>query len=179
MAGGLLCFAPRPIRAAVLAGVLVLYGVAVVYNGFVFQRSQSRVAAERVAEVAHPGDVVVFCPDQLGPSFSRELGDGYTSLVYPTGDGPERVDWVDYAQRNAAAADPARVQAFADRVLAAAGPDRGIAVVWSGTYKTLEGQCEALLDRLGAARPGSALVNAQPEKYYESANVTWYPPTTR
>jgi len=178
VAGGLLCFRSRPIRAGVLAGLLVLYGVAVVFNGFITQRSQSRTAAEAIRAEASPGDVVVVCPDQLGPSFSRELGDGFTYVVYPRGGTPQRVDWVDYAKRNAESADPARVQAFADDVLRTAG-DRGIAVIWSGTYKTLDGQCEQLLGDLGAVRPGRGIVDSQPEKYYEPANVTWYPPVRR
>ena len=178
VAGGLLCFRSRPIRAGVLAGLLVLYGVAVVFNGFITQRSQSRVVAEAISAEAAPGDVVVVCPDQLGPSFSRELGDGFTYVVYPRGGTPQRVDWVDYAKRNAESADPAQVQAFADDVLRTAG-DRGIAVIWSGTYKTLDGQCEQLLTDLGAVRPGRGLVDSQPEKYYEAANVTWYPPVRR
>ena len=70
------------------------------------------------------------------------------------------------------------MQAFADDVLRTAG-DRGIAVIWSGTYKTLDGQCEQLLTDLGAVRPGRGLVDGQPEKYYEPANVTWYPPVRR
>ncbi|MFN8037871.1 MAG: glycosyltransferase family 39 protein [Acidimicrobiales bacterium] len=178
VAGGLLCFRSRPIRAGVLAGLLVLYSVAVVFNGFITQRSQSRSAAEAIRAEASPGDVVVVCPDQLGPSFSRELGDDFTYVVYPRGGTPQRVDWVDYAKRNADSADPARVQAFADDVLRTAG-DRGIAVIWSGTYKTLDGQCEQLLGDLGAVRPGRGIVDSQPEKYYEPANVTWYPPVRR
>jgi hypothetical protein len=177
VAGGILCFTSRPVRAGVLAGLLVLYGVGVVFNAVVSQRSQARVAAEAIRGVAAPGALVVYCPDQLGPAFSRSLGAGYDEVVYPSFADPERVDWVDYAQRNEEAGRPEAIEAYADEVLRRA-EGRGIAVVWAGTYKTLEDQCEALLDELGATRPGRPLVNAQPEKYYEPANVTWYPPTS-
>ena len=32
---------------------------------------------------AHPGDVVAYCPDQLGPAVSRELGDRFDEVAFP------------------------------------------------------------------------------------------------
>ena len=65
------------------------------------QNSQPRTQAVQVAAVlnaeAQPGDVVVYCPDQLGPAVDRLLKvPGVTQLTYPRMIGPARVDWVDY-----------------------------------------------------------------------------------
>ena len=70
-------------------------------------------------------------------------------MAYPTLGPPERVDWVDYEERNEAA-DP---DAIAQEVLARAG-DQTIWLAWAGTYRTFEGQCEALNTALLQARPG-------------------------
>src|SRR3546814_8726715 len=75
----------------------------------------SDLAAEIAAE-AGPADVVVVCPDQLGPSLDRALSGSVveSSIVpYPTAGDPRFVDWRDYEERNDAA-DPA---AFAAGVL--------------------------------------------------------------
>ena len=46
---------------------------------------------------AQPGDLVVYCPDQLGPAVDRLLRvQGVTEITFPRAIGPQRVDWVDY-----------------------------------------------------------------------------------
>ena len=55
-----------------------------------YQRTQSVEVAAAVAERAQPGDVVVYCPDQLGPAFSREMPDGLDEISYPMSWG-----WID------------------------------------------------------------------------------------
>jgi mannosyltransferase len=137
-----------------------------------FERTQSEAVAAAVAERAEPGDLVVYCPDQLGPDYSRamqrSIGDTEaTELAYPALGSPERVDWVDYADRNAAA-DPA---AIADDLRERAD-GHGIFVVWMSEYMTLEGQCESLVNNLGA---GEQIVAEDGAKYFEPANVHWFP----
>ncbi len=90
---------------AVLVGAAVYLGLSLVGLGWVnyYQRTQSAEVAAAVAERARPGDVVVYCPDQLGPAYSREMPDGLDEVAYPALTSPERVDWVDYAARNEAA----------------------------------------------------------------------------
>ena len=47
---------------------------------------------------ASPGDVVAYCPDQLGPAVNRLLPAGrYQQTTFPRGTGPAFVNWVDYA----------------------------------------------------------------------------------
>jgi mannosyltransferase len=137
-----------------------------------FERTQSEVVASAVAERAEPGDLVVYCPDQLGPDYSRALhralGDtAVTELAYPRLGDPDLVDWVDYADTNAAA-DPAAIA----RQLTERAGGHAVFVVWMSEYKTIEGQCEALVNNLGA---GDQIVAEDGVKYYEPANVHWFP----
>jgi mannosyltransferase len=137
-------------------------------------RSQAADAARVISEHAGESDLVVYCPDQLGPAANRVLGDDLEQVVYPTFDSPQFVDWVDYANRNANS-DPV---AFADRVLTEAGPNRAIFVVWNPVYKTFEGQCEKLIATLGSGRPAVDLLVADGDGFYEHESVTWYPVDT-
>jgi mannosyltransferase len=133
-----------------------------------FERTQSPQIAAVVADHAQPGDVVVYCPDQLGPDYSREMPDGLVELSYPTLDRPERIDWVDYAERNAAA-DPLAIAA--DVRQQAAG--HSIFVVWKAEYLTYGQQCEQFLHAVGQGRTSQNMVTQDGGKYYEPANLTW------
>ena len=173
VAAGLSRFTGRVIRFVVVAGTCGCLGV----GGLWFaaeMRSQSGEAARVIRENSRESDLVVFCPDQLGPAGNRALGDGLEQVVYPTFDSPQLVDWVDYGNRNSQS-DPV---AFANRVLGEAGPNRGIFVVWNPAYKTFEGQCEKLIATLGAGRPAVELLVAGGGEYFEHESVTWYPVAT-
>ncbi len=155
----------------VLAGFLVLCLLGAYWN-ITYPRTQGRVDAHAINAVADTGDLVVFCPDQLGPAFSRSLRPGLDEVVYPTLKSPLRVDWVDYAKRNAAA-DPGKI---AGQILHRAGSHR-IFLVWQGAYRTLGTQCEALLNTLAAARPGAkTIVASGGAAYFEPAAVVVFPP---
>ncbi len=172
VAGGVTRFAGRFVRASVL-GLVIFFGlVGGLYNA-VSDRTQAQVLADAVVAGAVPGDVVVYCPDQLGPAVGRLLPRGLEQVTYPLLSSPERVDWQDYAERHAAA-DPGAV---ATQVLDRA-EDKAVWVVWSPDYRTLEGQCEALVDALLAARPdGSLVVAADGEEFFESASLHRFPRT--
>ena len=61
------------------------------------------------AAQAQPGDLLIYCPDQLAPATDRLLrrdGPALVESVFPAGSTPARVDWIDYEDR-AVAADPA------------------------------------------------------------------------
>jgi mannosyltransferase len=132
-----------------------------------YQRTQADVVGDAVAQHAEPGDVVVYCPDQLGPDYSRQMPDGLVELAYPTLSSPDRVDWVDYAERNGAA-DPATIaEDIRDRA-----DGNAIFAVWMSDYRTLGQQCEQLLAALG---PSQALVQQDNAKYYEPAFLHWVP----
>jgi hypothetical protein len=173
VAGGVSRFTGRWIRFGVLCVVLAL-SLMGAYHGATAQRSQAREIARGVAAQAQPGDLVIYCPDQLGPAGLRVMPAGLDQVVFPDFSSPDRVDWVDYAARNDAA-DPAL---FASDAAARAGADRGIFLVWNGEYRGLEGRCEAVLDALSAARgPGQVLVPDGGGTYFEHAQLVWFPPT--
>jgi uncharacterized membrane protein len=132
-----------------------------------YQRSQSELVGGAIAARARPGDVVVYCPDQLGPAYSREMPEGLVELSYPALTPPERVDWVDYAERNGAA-DPA---AIAAEILAEAD-GHAVFLVWMNEYRTYGDQCESLVGALGLT---GTLVVQDASRYFEPAFVHWRP----
>ncbi len=173
VAAGISRFADRRIQVAVLSVVMLASGLGAYFNANVFTRTQMESLAAVIRERGAPGDVVVFCPDQLGPSGARAIGEGFDLLSFPTLGSPKFVDWVDYKQRNDAI-DPTQV---AQAVLERAGPERSVFVVWNGTYRTFEKRCEEFIAEISRNRPVSAtLRDAQPEKYYENATLSWFAP---
>jgi len=135
-----------------------------------YQRTQSEPIAAAVAERAGPGDVVVYCPDQLGPAFSRAMPDDLVELVYPTLAAPDRVDWVDYADRNAAA-DPQQLATQVRQQYAG----QALFVVWSPQYETFGEQCEQFLAAVGEGATPQPLIAEDEGAYYEPANLQWVP----
>src|SRR3546814_14068018 len=104
---------------------LVTTGLVGTYEVVSTDRSQAEELAAEIAAEAGPADVVVVCPDQLGPSLDRALPGSVveSSIVpYPTAGHPRFVDWRDYEARNDAA-DPA---AFAAGVPAHGGEGRAV-----------------------------------------------------
>jgi len=137
--------------------------------------SAGRVAAALRAE-ARPGDVVAYCPDQLGPSVSRLLGDGPPGLVqvtFPRGAGPEFVDWVDYEDVNQAAT----TAPFARMLLDRAGPGQSVWVVWAPGYRTFGAKCQGLLNDLKEARPQERRVFGPSTTNFERPGLVQYPPS--
>jgi mannosyltransferase len=158
---------PGSARLLVGAVYLALSAIGIGWVNY-YQRTQSADVAAAVAARAQPGDVVVYCPDQLGPAVSREMPAGVVELPYPAIDTtPERVDWVDYAERNAAA-DPA---AIAAEVLARADGN-AVFLVWMSDYQTYGNQCETLIGELGLTE---SLVVQDSTRFYEPASLNWTP----
>ena len=163
---------PRRARLAVLA-VAVTCGLAgSAQIPLSHKRTQAAKLAAPIRAGLQPGDLVVYCPDQNGPAVSRLLPAGTDQVVYPTLGGPERVDWRDYAERNAAAS-PER---FAADVLARS--DGAIWYVWRGGHRTFGTQCEDLGAALARSRGEGELVMEKRESYGERANLTRYAPAT-
>ena len=135
------------------------------------QRSQ----ADQVASVlrqASPHDVVVFCPDQLGPAVHRLAPHAGQQVVYPTMASPAMVDWVDYEKRNAAA-DP---RVFAQQVLARAGGSSGIWLVYSEGYPTFGDDCSRLLVAFGVARGQPRILVHSHRHTDERERLAYFPP---
>jgi mannosyltransferase len=131
-------------------------------------RTQARTVARVLAAEAGPGDVVAYCPDQLGPSVSRLMPVGLDQVAYPTMGAPQRVDWVDYAERNRAA-EP---EVFAGELLRRAGAG-DVWLVWANGYRTFSDDCQRLRDELFKARPETRRVRRL-GRYFERMAVTRY-----
>jgi mannosyltransferase len=132
-------------------GIVLVFAVGLGFAGgvrnVVTQRTQAPEVAAVLRREAKPGDLVVYCPDQVGPAVHRLAPTGLDQVVYPSFAGPERIDWVDYKKR-LAAADP---NAFARAALARAG-DHTLWYVSAPGYITHVGTCEALSNALAEAR---------------------------
>lgn len=133
-------------------------------------RSDAARSAAAIEARAEPEDLVVYCPDQLGPSTYRALDDALRQVTFPEMAPPERVDWVDYQQR----LDAASVPEFAERAVTESD-GAAIFLVYSSAYTTHEELCPQLADALGALRPGE-VVAAQTDAY-EPATVIRFGPT--
>jgi hypothetical protein len=172
IAMGTQVFGDPRVRVAVLAAVVVL-GLAGGVRNAVDQRTQAGEVAAVLRAEAEPGDVVVYCPDQLAPAVHRVLGDGrgLTEVTFPALGGPERINWVDYRER----IDRTDSDAFAAEVLARAAGAR-IWLVTTPGYLSFEGRCEEVVLALGAARPGGAQrIEPGTGDYFELVGLFEYP----
>ena len=154
-------------------GVLVLAGLLTGLG----QNGQQRTQAAQIAAVlnvqAQAGDVVVYCPDQLGPAVDRLLRvPGITEITFPRGIGPQRVDWVDYVKVIAAT----DVDTFARSALARVPSGHTLWLVWRDGYPGLRGDCGFLKSWLDLLRPpGTTLVYQRGNSYFEFENLVRYP----
>lgn len=159
-------------RVAGYGALAVLLGLGAVGIGHAatVDRSDSVRSAAAITSRSSPGDVVVYCPDQLGPAGSRVLGTDLDQVTYPEFLPPERVDWVDYDQR-LSDADPSR---FADDLIERAG-DRRIFLVYSTTYLSHEDVCPELRNAISTHRTPEELT--QPTDAGEPSSVVVWEPT--
>ena len=169
---GIIVLGDRKVRYGVLAFVVVVGFVGGARN-VVTNRTQASEVVDHLTARGEQGDVVGYCPDQLGPDVSRLIPAslGVEQFTFPNFDGPEFVDWVDYADRNAAASPDEYAQGLLER---AGG--RPIWFVWSTGYRTFDNKCEQVLNVLATARgQGETLVRPN-DDIYEFMGVTRYGP---
>ena len=160
-----------------IVGLAVVAGLVSSAQNVTTQRTQANAVAAAINAQAKPGDVIAFCPDQLGPSVYRQIRDPsqYDMITFPRRTGPQIVDWVDYAD-TVHAADP---NAFAADVAQQAGADHHVWLVWQPMYQTYGVKCETIAtDLLDAATKngggGRNVVTSHPALYYEPMNLTEY-----
>lgn len=168
-AWGIRQFGDRRVAAGVLAAAAVL-GIAGGLRNVAHDRTQAPDVAALINRQGRPGDVVAYCPDQLGPAVDRLLDGGFRQMTFPSGSSPTLVDWSDYEERHRAA-DPVD---FANEVLAVADrrPGADVWLVWMPGYRTLGQKCERLSIALGAARPEAKIVLLHDRTRPEPHNVT-------
>jgi hypothetical protein len=145
----------EPRVRVVVVSAMVVFGLVAAQHSITLERTASADVASVINQHARAGDVVVFCPDQVGPSTTRLIREsiGLRQLTFPTGASPRFVNWTDYATRNEAA-DPAR---FA-RAIDAQARTATIWYVLSPGYLTYGLKCEQLVADLGRGRPPARTV---------------------
>ncbi|MCU4186498.1 glycosyltransferase family 39 protein [Acidiferrimicrobium sp. IK] len=159
--------------AALAVAVLSIAGVLTGLG----ENGQARTQAVQVAAVlnaqAQPGDLVVYCPDQLGPAVDRLLKVPQVSeLTFPRAIGPQRVNWVDYKATIAAT----HVDVFAQQMLSRLGANHTLWLVYRDGYPGLGGDCGQLRSWLNLLRPtGEQVVAANGHQFYEFENLVRYP----
>ncbi len=140
MAYGLTAIPDRRTRHGFLALAVVFGFLAAVPNAYIARTGAGKVGAA-IAAQARAGDVVAYCPDQLGPAVSRVLAGRYQEITFPRGDTPEIVDWVNYLQ----VVNAASTTAFARKVEALAGSSGSVFYVWAPGYNGFGFKCQAIL----------------------------------
>lgn len=142
---------PDHIRLGAVA-VVVALGIGIGADEARRDRTQAGEVAAAIDDGYQSGDIVVFCPDQVGPATLRALHTPVEAMAYPRGDGT-LVDWRDYADVIAATSPEAFV--------AGVEVDAGEGDIWLVTglgYRGLGNRCEAIIDLLGAQRDQVRLV---------------------
>ena len=167
VAVGVTCFLDRRVRLLVLA-IAVAAGLAGSIPDVTTNRTQAGQVARAIAASGKPGDIVAYCPDQLGPAVNRLLPEGrYLQTTFPRGTGPVFVNWVDYAKAVKAAPAPA----FAERLESmAAASGRQIFLVWGGGYQGFGLKCEGIVQTLQQNPDYRA------EQLVQGNSVTFYQP---
>ena len=172
VAYGFTVFSSRTAMGLALA-VFVALGLV---GGFRVSRDLRTQAGEVAAVLrvqAQPGDVVVYCPDQLGPAVSRLLGHrpDLVQMTFPSGKRPELVDWVDYLDR----VRRTRAREFATQVLTRAG-DHTVWYVADADYGGVEDKCQEISADLARRRPGATQPVVQDNTIlFELDNLYRYP----
>ena len=173
-AAGVANLGGRPAKAVVL-GLTCVAALPTMIDEAHTARSPATWIAERLEAQAQPGDVVLYCPDQLGPAVSRMLEaadvEGLQEGVFPDWRAADRVDWVNYEERYEEGSPPA-FAAEADR-RAGSG---SVWVVWSALYPPTESACTGLREALVARRPvEQRIVPDRPEEYLDHGALLRFP----
>jgi mannosyltransferase len=174
---GLITFQDRRIRSLILTAAVVA-GLASSVTNITTNRTQAGQVAAAIARTGHPGDIVAYCPDQLGPAVARILpSDRYHQTTFPRGTGPSFVNWVDYGAASAKG-NPLRFAQHLETL--AASPGRQIFLVWAPGYQTLGVKCEGIVQTLQADPRYRAqlLVGANDASFYQPMSLVRFSPTS-
>jgi hypothetical protein len=172
---GLTVFRDRHVRAGVLT-LAVLLGLGGSVPNITTNRTQAGEVARAIAASGRPGDVVAYCPDQLGPAVDRLLPAGrYQQVTFPRGTGPAFVNWVDYA----AAVRAASPVTFARQVETLAAGGHQVFLVWAGGYQSFGTRCEGVVQTLEGDQGyhGTGLVTGDDTEFYQPMSLIRLTPT--
>jgi mannosyltransferase len=172
---GLTTFRDRRIRSVILA-IAVVAGLFGSIPDVTTNRTQAGEVARAIAASGKPGDVVAYCPDQLGPAVNRLLPPGrYSQTTFPRGTGPVYVNWVDYA----AAVRAASPVLFAQHLESMAAAGHQIYLVWAGGYQSFGLKCEGIVQTLqeDPHYQGQVLVVGNDNQFYQPMWLVRFTPT--
>ena len=128
---GIAAFPRVAVRVSLLAMIAIL-GMGAVAIALVHDRTQAGATAAVLRAQAEPGDIVVACPDQLGPALVRLVHlNGVRVVRYPDLGDPHIVDWVDYKERIGSCRSRQQPIAFWPRQDRTRFGSRGVAVTGS------------------------------------------------
>jgi len=145
---GAAVFLDRKVMAGVLAFATV-FGLIVAVGTNDTNRTMAAKVASVINKEANPGDLVVYCPDQLGPAVDRLVHViGLQEATFPRGIAADRVDWIDYRQ---AIADTS-VDQFGQDMLVRSG-SHAIWFVWREGYPGTAHKCTELLSLFRSLLP--------------------------
>ncbi len=172
---GLVTFRDRRVRSVILT-LAVVAGLAGSVTNITTNRTQAGQVAATIARTGRPGDIVAYCPDQLGPAVNRLLPAGrYQQTTFPRGTGPTFVDWVDYGAASAAG-NPLTFSEHLESL--AAKSDRQIFLVWYPGYQTFGVKCEGIVQTLEGDPHYRAqeLVGGNTVSFYQPMSLTRFTP---
>jgi mannosyltransferase len=158
---------PR-VRAGVLTVVIALGFVGAGRNIVTNRTEAGDVAAVLRADAA-PGDVVVYCPDQLGPAVHRLAPGGLDEVTYPDFAAPGIVNWVDYTARLGLADPTAFARAALDRAR-----DHTLWYVTSPGYITHPVVCGTLSSLFALSRTRTVRVTSD-DRIFEHPGLQEFP----
>jgi len=172
---GVTVFRDRHVRVVVLA-IAVALGLAASVPNVTTDRTQAGEVAAAIDRTAAQGDIVAYCPDQLGPAVNRILPVGrFSQVTFPSGSGPEFIDWVDYSAqvRKASPVD------FAKMVEASAAHGRQIYLVWAPAYEAFSTRCEQIVQTLQASPSyhATAVVRGDSDRFFQPMYLVRFTPT--
>ncbi len=161
-------------RMVMLTSIAVLGIIGSVPNVYTNRTEAGRTAAIIKAHISK-GDVVGYCPDQLGPAVARLLpSHELLQLTFPRGTSPQFVDWVNYAQH----IKKAHASSFAHRMEELASGGHTIWFVWAPGYRHFDNKCHQISKYIGQDRAYTAkeVLKFQPQRYFEPDIVMEYVP---
>ena len=143
------------------------------------QRTQAPQVAAVINSMAKPGDIIAFCPDQIGPSVYRLIDDPaqYTMLTFPRGTSPSSSTGSTTPRW---CTRPRRTSSHPRWWPMPAPPTTS---GWSGSRvtETYGVKCQVMAATLLSPQltaGGHTWVTNKPSKYYEPMNLTEYAPRT-
>ena len=158
-AAGVMVLPRQRLRDVIVAGLAVI-GLGFGAVNLLADRTQAGEIASAIEADATPDDLVVYCPDQLGPAVDRLLPAELAGVTFPALAEPGLVDWVDYVEDIEAVPS----DSFAEAVLQRAGSG-DIWLVWSEEYRGVEDRCEEVIAALTARRPARTVIRESGEQF--------------